>query len=65
MKVYFYRQSYAPLFDKRLIAVKTEHCRCTDNVCKDNCRVMGWSIRIGSLKIVVERKQPKGCKTPF
>ena len=65
MKVYFNRQSYAPLFDKRLIDIHAEHCRCTDNVCKVNCRVMGWSIRIGSLKIVIERKQPKGCKAPF
>ena len=65
MKVYIYRQSYASIFDKRIIDIHAEHCRCTDNVCKDNCRVMGWIVRFGSLKIVIERKQPKDCKAPF
>lgn len=65
MKVYFYRNSYAMLYTKMLIDIHTEHCRCNDNICKNGCRVDGWSIRIGRFKMIIERRRPKGCKAPF
>lgn len=69
MKISVRKDTSWKVWGERCINIHTNYCYCSLQSCKRSRGgknyITGWNIRVGDIKIMIERRKAKRCLIPF